>query len=322
MIRRNSTTPLRITAVGPLPPPPGGVASSLKSLLDASRCLETVRLQVIPWRQMWRLPLSRPDVLHLHFSQPFKRMLGAIIGRAIGAKVVQTIHSNNYDFENHFHIIANYFVNGTIVLNSDIEKRFRSKAINNCIVMTPILAVQPVESREPIDPPLDLWISQREGKLAVVYCYDRRMIDDYDLYGFGFISNLLSRLNEMSWNVIFLDPYACWRADELFPKNCPNAFLQSANVDFTQLLKRVDVYLRPTATDGDSVAVLEALSLGIPVIASDVVPRPRGAQLYRFRDEDEFLAQLELLDVNAATETPPDLTSADEYVQFISDLTA
>jgi glycosyltransferase involved in cell wall biosynthesis len=39
------------------------------------------------------------------------------------------------------------------------------------------------------------------------------------------------------------------------------------------------VYLRPTRTDGDAVSVREALDLGVPVIASDVVQRPSGAQV-------------------------------------------
>jgi glycosyltransferase involved in cell wall biosynthesis len=34
------------------------------------------------------------------------------------------------------------------------------------------------------------------------------------------------------------------------------------------------IYLRPTTTDGDAVAIREALSAGVPVIASDVVSRP------------------------------------------------
>lgn len=36
-------------------------------------------------------------------------------------------------------------------------------------------------------------------------------------------------------------------------------------------------FLRPTATDGDSVSIREALLLGVPVVASDAVPRPPGA---------------------------------------------
>lgn len=47
----------------------------------------------------------------------------------------------------------------------------------------------------------------------------------------------------------------------------------------TRLLDRVDVLLRPTTNDGDSLLVREALCRGVRVIASDAVPRPYGVEL-------------------------------------------
>lgn len=63
------------------------------------------------------------------------------------------------------------------------------------------------------------------------------------------------------------------------------------------LLVRVSVFLRPTADDGDSVSVREALHLGIPVVASDAVPRPAAVTLFHSRDvADLSRAILETLD--------------------------
>ena len=47
------------------------------------------------------------------------------------------------------------------------------------------------------------------------------------------------------------------------------------------VLAQSHAFLRPSREDGDSVAVREALSLGIPVLASDVVARPQGVVLCR-----------------------------------------
>jgi len=49
-----------------------------------------------------------------------------------------------------------------------------------------------------------------------------------------------------------------------------------------------DIYLRPTSTDGDAVAVRESLSLGTPVVASDIVSRPAGVNLFHHRDQSAF----------------------------------
>lgn len=46
------------------------------------------------------------------------------------------------------------------------------------------------------------------------------------------------------------------------------------------LIKMSDVLLRPTITDGDSVSVREALDLGVPVVASNCIDRPKGVSVY------------------------------------------
>lgn len=56
------------------------------------------------------------------------------------------------------------------------------------------------------------------------------------------------------------------------------------------LWKASDVYIRPTNTDGDSIAVREALSLEVPVVASDASPRPDGVVLFSCRNLASFLS--------------------------------
>lgn len=57
---------------------------------------------------------------------------------------------------------------------------------------------------------------------------------------------------------------------------------------FGPALVRSSVLLRPTNTDGDAVSVREALWLGVPVIASDVVERPAGTVLFSNRDAESL----------------------------------
>ena len=45
-------------------------------------------------------------------------------------------------------------------------------------------------------------------------------------------------------------------------------------VDAVALWQMSDIYLRPTNTDGNSISILEALSVGSSVVASDCVERP------------------------------------------------
>jgi len=47
-----------------------------------------------------------------------------------------------------------------------------------------------------------------------------------------------------------------------------------------------DIYIRSTLSDGDSVAVREAIQLGKKVFATDVVSRPDACYLFSARDPD------------------------------------
>ena len=56
-----------------------------------------------------------------------------------------------------------------------------------------------------------------------------------------------------------------------------------------------DVLVRPTTTDGDALAVREALDLGLKVVATDVVPRPAEVRLAA-PSADEFLQAMTIGD--------------------------
>jgi glycosyltransferase involved in cell wall biosynthesis len=60
------------------------------------------------------------------------------------------------------------------------------------------------------------------------------------------------------------------------------------------LMSASDVFVRPTLEDGDSISVREALSLGVPVVASRTGTRPSGAILFQPGDVEEMLSQVEL----------------------------
>src|SRR5262249_38091919 len=60
-----------------------------------------------------------------------------------------------------------------------------------------------------------------------------------------------------------------------------------------RVMAACDVFVRPTLEDGDSISVREALSLGVPVVASRVGTRPPGAILFRPGDSAELAACIE-----------------------------
>ena len=75
------------------------------------------------------------------------------------------------------------------------------------------------------------------------------------------------------------------------------------------LWNKADVYIRPTCTDGDSVAIREALDLGAQVVASDVCPRPEKTILYHYGDNDDLLEKVKVAIEKGHTVASPDYSN-------------
>ncbi|RIK68609.1 MAG: hypothetical protein DCC65_03175 [Planctomycetota bacterium] len=120
-----------------------------------------------------------------------------------------------------------------------------------------------------------------------------------DLYGLDMLVELAARLKgeypRIGIVVCFWDfkPVEQARLNELMARArqlgvAENLLFNTARGEFVPVLAESDVFVRPTNTDGDANSIREALYLGVPAVASDVVERPEGTILFRTRDMDDF----------------------------------
>lgn len=82
------------------------------------------------------------------------------------------------------------------------------------------------------------------------------------------------------------------------------------------LMSACNVFLRPTLEDGDSISVREALSLGVPVVASRVGTRPAGAILFHPGDVEQMLATIELALAVKRGNQPPERGCMDRLMEI------
>lgn len=61
-------------------------------------------------------------------------------------------------------------------------------------------------------------------------------------------------------------------------------YILHGNKELWPLFESVDLFLRPTHSDGDSISVREALYFNVPVVASDVTKRPKGVHCFKAMD--------------------------------------
>ncbi len=66
-------------------------------------------------------------------------------------------------------------------------------------------------------------------------------------------------------------------------------YILHGNKELWPLFKQVDLFVRPTLSDGDSVSVREALYFKMPVVASDICERPDDVHLFKRGDSNDFI---------------------------------
>ena len=81
----------------------------------------------------------------------------------------------------------------------------------------------------------------------------------------------------------------------IFEFGLDNTVLLTGDIDHTitmQILALSDCYIRASRYDGDCISLKEAISLGIPAIATDTGMRPKEAILFPIGDEEALLKYL------------------------------
>jgi glycosyltransferase involved in cell wall biosynthesis len=89
---------------------------------------------------------------------------------------------------------------------------------------------------------------------------------------------------------------------------------------FLSIIQKVDVFLRPTSTDGDSNSIREALYYGTKCLASNSVTRPKGTYIFEDGNEKHYydmLDELLLRKVKNNTQNEMILTKKNEYLSYL-----
>lgn len=153
--------------------------------------------------------------------------------------------------------------------------------------------------------------------------------DGRDLYGIDMCIELVDRLRRV-WPQIGLvwytlkftgwsPEYAEQMTHEVKQRGLTDNWLfVEPTGEMYPVFQDVELFVRPTCSDGDAVSIREALHFRTPVVASDAAPRPRGCILFATRDQDDFVAKvrhsLETLDEQRAklADLPAGSSVADE----------
>lgn len=273
------------------------------------------------WMQLSRLPFKiwkylyetwPYKIVHSHFSLEGMSYLW-LIKSLCRKHIIVTVHNSMND---------NYWTDTNPINRFFIKRMLKSKSVtwiavsqqgkeqlerlsdNSDLHIEVVAAYVPKEKEDykPLEAELEYYLKQHK-KIISFYGHSFMKNEYKDVYGFRDAIQMYSTLSMESDdsigmviclsdqsdndNINKLRKYA----EELGVEN--KIYWQLGAIpNIKSLWINSDVYIRPTSTDGDSVAVREVLDEGAYVVASDVCTRPDGVICYRFGDNNDFISKV------------------------------
>lgn len=139
--------------------------------------------------------------------------------------------------------------------------------------------------------------------IVAMNAFQCSLVDDKDLYGIDVALEALTLLKK-DFHAIGLIIVMAQIGDKgHWSKMCEyirlygleqHVYILTGQYVLWPLLKNIDLFLRPTLSDGYSVSIEEALYFNIPVIASDAVARPDSVMLFTSGDVASCATQMKI----------------------------
>jgi glycosyltransferase involved in cell wall biosynthesis len=311
---------LDLVIVGPYPPPLGGVSSHVKRLtavlegrglrvavlnhfghVDARPVSAALyRNPIFYWWQVRRL---NAPVVHYHHARLDTLVAVALGRRRHGTAYIVTIHGHGLGRQLEIPLLRTL---ARWALGRFDEIVAVSPEIGRSVASTVVVpAYVPDHVAEGAAPEVARFLD-RPGRTLVVSAYRVRPLGSgSDPYGLDLAVDAFLGVARSDPNVrlaIFLAHRAEGRAAERYLSRLLDRVSQAGlggrmavyvGANLAPAFAHDVIYLRPSHTDGDAVSVREALARGAPVLASDVVRRPRGAELVPAGDRASWVAATE-----------------------------
>jgi len=261
----------------------------------------------------------KKDISHVHTTSKHWLWVALyyVFSRINRSKLIISYHSLRYgyhDFNFFSRKVLQIIFNNTshfIVTNLEIRKTIITLGANEnkISVIPPFLPpTNSGNAEEKLPNQINYFIKNHQPVISA-YAYSLRTpslnlhrTDKIDLYGIDLLVDLCVILKRKYPRIGIILPVTLLN-DESALKNIRLKILNSNISDnfliyskpiesLYNLWLKSDVYVRPTLSDGDSIALREALLFKTPSVASDSVLRPEGTIIFKNRDVNDFAAKV------------------------------
>lgn len=316
-----------IALIGKLPPPMGGVSIHVQRLyhwLKRESCVDVKVYSLNKSRAskgveyvgnififaLRKLFLGfKEDVIHYHGANYFGLIVLSFIKYIHrDFKLILTVHSEGYTerLKNKpllKKLIKLSLLNVDEVITGDFHIYDKVKSLSSDSNVSVVDAFLPPDKEEEKKLPLYIEkIFKFEGHIITANAYNVDTLKDGgDLYGLHILCELSTKLLKAGVHhrlvILISDINNVEYLNKIKADNESVFIISDQSVNGWQVLSKGDLMIRPTSTDGNAVSMKEAMLNGVPVIASDVVPRYEGVVTFSYPCvHDLFLKSLEILE--------------------------
>lgn len=317
---------LKILNIGTLPLPLGGVTVHLQRLLLELKISEIAKqTKFYDYKRESKIggliKILRSDIIHIHLSNKIFRFFLVVFGIFFLKKVIITFHGK-YDFHNFFDLFSLKLSNINLVLNEFSYKNALGKVRSKSKVILSSAFIPPSGIQNELSKSNSILLEKFIAKYNNIVCTNAHsyVLDSKkkDLYGIDFLLNVFKDLPD--YGLIIADPSGNLTKKYHKYLHLPNVLFISRPEPFIQILKKSNVFIRATTTDGDSLSVKEALYYKTKVLASDCVNRPKGCTLFRMHDEKSFKSGLKTISEKVNIESEEILNGAVQIIEIYTGL--
>lgn len=272
----------------------GGVTihvSRLRDFLDKQGiAYRFVDYRITPLRKIGQA-IARSRTVHLHVSNPLALLLFVLWGRLTRTRVLFTLHRDIHRYQGWAQQALRLCLRmGHIPILINARSYKEGCSINpHCVLLPAFIPPYRDEKLDEATARLVDDVRHRGDTICSTNAY-RLSYDQQgnDLYGIGFLIRAFAGRKGIT--LLVSDPSGTYarKWEESGEPLPPNVHFIAYPHCYFELLRRVDVFIRNTSTDGDSLSVKEALYLGCRVLCSDAVNRPEGVITFRFNDPLSF----------------------------------
>ncbi|WP_343486905.1 glycosyltransferase [Allomuricauda sp. d1] len=247
--------------------------------------------------------LKNAQVVHIHTGIWWLRCIHIAIAFLLKKKILVTIHSLSNLNKRYKISITNVLLRLTTITIAVSERISDAIKVKKKIVLNAFIPPIIENETELPDEVVQLLHHNANKKTIVANAFKLVLYNGEDLYGLDLMIEVakLAKKHQNDYKIIFV--VASKDDENKMLKNYLEAissyglqqYITVLNypISFAWLIKRSDLVVRPTNTDGDALTIREALFLKTPVIASNVVARPEGTFLFQNRDVPSLYSAIE-----------------------------